>query len=648
MNSISRDTLLSVNMLWGKEFGVICLRQTGLDHTKKSLPCDDFGMVLLDPETDIRLMVLSDGMGSYPDSRFSARSHCTSAALNSVTETLFDASRKRGFYQSRLQTIAYDAALENRAYCNNYFGVEPTEMAATLQLAIGSGNYTDILNIGDGGGYVSHPLTFITPVTEKVSGKTSAGFAILDPDEWGNPNRVQKYSAEGSTLVIATDGHADRFVELSKQGHYVEYAADWILEKSTRLTNDSFLTVLPNAYAILCGMSAISRNGKIVVGKNHVPCDDSTVICSKRLEKSEVNEPLAAFLYESNNTFSMCSMTSKQSNSFARGIIIEDDSYTSLMLHVTLIMKNSVLNPGLLGQIKSYFFLNVLEQHLVRKAQFEDGLSACVANIRAALRGSASEVDAVAVVVSCKSGATYFATFQDGDTSRIRIRSAHSAVTALNCWNKSDSSDVVITTNDVLLDSPTLKSCLNHVHHIVHGKTVDTCELPGVKFALSLRDRIGSGSVTFLRNMWRVEATKVNAAVVPSDKHESNQGASDSKKAVVSLPPLVANTEVVSQKPQGSTKAERDAERARLRNYADFPERKILDEAYGVPDDEDTCTVDGIGVVMWQDAKLGRIESIWDEAALKYVDTVYLPDGKCFKLKLVSESWRLHLWKAAN
>jgi hypothetical protein len=662
MNStitIVRNTLFSVNALWGRKSGLICLRQTGLDHIKKSAPCDDFGVILLDPETDIRFMVLSDGMGSYENSRFSSRNYCINAAINPLTKDLFNPKRKRGFLQDSLRHITYNAALENQEYCENHFDVEPLKMAATLQMAIGKDDFIDVLNIGDGGGYVALPgLKFITPVATKQSASTVGGCVIiLRSEEWEeDPRYVKQYSAKGEAIVLATDGHADRFPELIKQAPYVESCADLVLAKCKRLVNDSLTTILPNAYAILSGMSALSKeDGRLVVGKKKtlVQCDDATIACSKELKDSELNEPLAAFQYESNSAFSMCSMTTKQSNSFARGVIIEDDGYQSLLLHVTLTMKENVSNPGLFGQIKSFFFLNLLEQHLVRSVRFEDDLVACTHAIRIALRGIRG-IDALNIVVSCKNGETYFATFgKNSSTISVKaIGTLGESATVNDCWGKIATLDVIVATHGVSLDPAVLKSSVNRVHKIVHGNTVDECELQGVRSALEIRGDIGSGSVTFLRNMWRVGATKENAAVVPSVKHESNQGTSDSKEVVAprpvaSTPSVVPIPEVISQKPK-STRAERDAERARLRNYSKFPKRKILDDLYGVPDDEDTCTVDGIGVVMWQDAKLGRIESIRDVVTRQMVDTVLLPDGKSFKLQLVSERWQLHLWKLSD
>jgi hypothetical protein len=350
----------------------------------------------------------------------------------------------------------------------------------------------------------------------------------------------------------------------------------------------------------------------------------------------------SSIFVESNDFFRTSSLSAHCYATNAKSFLYYEKTLGYLLISVTVRTKTGILNSDKVGMSNLEDLVNLICNHLKNSSPIELALGSFSNDIRKQARHYACSYYAFSIVVSFNNGATYHMVF--GPDIEVSAQGEDLRLGNLP-WKKSTTQDVFIKTVEVPLSFHEMKHNADKVFDLVHPHITNVNQLPGWKHAESLFNYISSGSVTFLRNMWRVEATKVNAAVVPSVKHESNQGASDSKKAVVSLPPLVANTEVVSQKPQGSTKAERDAERARLRNYADFPERKIFDDAYGVPDDEDTCTVDGIGILEWQVVKLGRIETVRNKLTRKTVDTVYLPDGISFNLQLVSERWQLHLWK---
>jgi hypothetical protein len=361
---------------------------------------------------------------------------------------------------------------------------------------------------------------------------------------------------------------------------------------------------------------------------------------------TKINFMPSSIFVDCNDFFRTSSLSAHCYATNAKSFLYHEKSLGYLLISVTVRTKTGILNSDKVGMSNLECLKNLICKHLKNNSPIELALESFSNEARKQARHYTCSYYAFSIVVSFNNGTTYHTVF--GPDIEVSAQGEELRLGNLP-WKKSITQDVFIKTVEVPLSFHDMKNNADKVFDLVHPRITNVNQLPGWKHAESLFSYIGPGSVTFLRNMWRVGATKENAAVVPSVKHESNQGTSDSKEVVAprpvaSTPSVVPIPEVISQKPK-STRAERDAERARLRNYSKFPKRKLFDDLYGVPDDEDTCTVGGIGVVMWQDAKLGRIESNRDVVTRKMVRTVYLKDGRSFNLTLVSERWYINLRK---
>jgi hypothetical protein len=331
---------------------------------------------------------------------------------------------------------------------------------------------------------------------------------------------------------------------------------------------------------------------------------------------------------KSNDFFRTSSLSANCYKTNAKSFLYNDETLGYLLINITIRTKPGVLHSDKIGMLNLEDFSDLICKYLKNYSPVKLALENFSNKVLEQARHNSCSYYAFSIVISFNYGATYHTIFGPD----IEVSAEGEDVQLGNLlWKKSTNQDFLIKTVEVPLSFHDIKNNADKVLDLVYPQITNVNQLPGWKHAEYLFNYIGAGSVTFLRSMWRVGATLENTTVSSLFKYQSNQ----------SIP------EVVSQK-LPSTNAKRQADHTRSRNNSAFPGWEIFDEATAMPDDKDTCTIHGVGILTWEDAKLGRIETVRDEVTRNIINNLCLPDGRIFNIRMFSGHWRLHLWKLTS
>lgn len=116
-------------------------KRPGRHHRQNGIPCQDAFAVHSDPERGRAAAAVGDGLGSKPLSHFGSQAACDAAVASLQAEAAWDRDALVRAFQAAHDAVAAAAAQR---------GLEPHELATTLQVALLDGSHALAGMVGDG------------------------------------------------------------------------------------------------------------------------------------------------------------------------------------------------------------------------------------------------------------------------------------------------------------------------------------------------------------------------------------------------------------------------------------------------------------------------------------------------------------------
>jgi len=635
---VANNRLVSVAAVFGKQRQIIIVRRTGFSHIRTNDPCDDFGIGVIDPSTDVVALSVADGVGSNRNARFGSVAAGCGFILefHNQYERLWNVCQREDT-EASFTKAAVIAATQFAGHCTRertlvFASRSPIthggyELATTHIGSVsipGSGYYKQA---GDGNVFLfdgnSHSFG-IDP-----NEKESSGTWTLQDDFAGRPLPLIEKSITTDNFMLATDGISDLWVYGT--GGSDDASGQWVKNCQSKF----YLLFLAEMKLIMSlAYRFVSLLSKVIHFKNG---DDATMAIVRSYSRDDQVLPFQAISFDAHSLFSTISVVGKGAHSFCKSHLIEDSSehhyYSFTMMFRYQCSSDEAVYRG---QIDFVRVVQCLDTALVREPDFEKGLQVAANTIKAICE---SQLDALVVVsrwsLSTKTGDTHV--YRKGSSDMVVL-----ARTQVGPWDTlTFEPGSFVKATDLYCDlvigsgeSGGMYQCLQTIdrlsetaHTIIdYDPKVISYMTPGLADCWNdgTLAEVGSNSLVVHRNLWCMHDKELKDPTI-----EGN-GVLPSKSDVVDTvtsPPLVQPQPPVVRHalPDKDGKLPKMVmDPAYKREYDNYKEP--------LPPNPDWIEIEGFGKVTRAEVLAGEL--------FETKFAVQLPDGRLVDFALIPKNWR--------